>query len=88
MKNLKTTIILIFLFTFFGSINAQDGGEVHGRLYDAVNNEPIAFANIIVEGTQIGSTTDFDGNFIITGLKPGFVKLRASFVGYKTKLSS
>lgn len=87
MKNLKTTIITIFIFTFFGTLNAQNA-EVHGRLYDAVNNEPIAFANIIVEGTQIGSTTDLDGNFIITGLKPGYVKLRASFVGYKTKLSS
>lgn len=62
--------------------------QLKGKVIDASNNEPVPFANILVEGTQIGSTTDFDGNFIITGLNPGYVKLRVSFVGYKTSYSA
>ncbi len=59
--------------------------EITGRITDEENNEPIPFANIIVVGTQIGSTSDFDGNFTITGIKPGYIQLQASFVGYKTQ---
>lgn len=86
MKQIKIYIFLTLTFGFLSGIFAQNA-ELNGKITDAKNNEAIAFANIIVEGTQIGSTTDFDGNFKITGLKPGYVKLRISFVGYKTKLS-
>lgn len=62
-------------------------GKVQGRVYDKTNNEPLPFANVVVDGTTVGSTTDLDGNFIITGLQPGFIKLRVTFVGYKETLS-
>ncbi|PLX11632.1 MAG: hypothetical protein C0598_07700 [Marinilabiliales bacterium] len=87
MNYLKNIILILSLLLFTIAAKAQNA-ELHGRIFDAVNNEPIAFANIIVDGTQIGTTSEFEGNFIITGLKPGFVKLRASYVGYKTKVSS
>ena len=63
-------------------------GEVRGVINDAANNDPIPFANIIVDGTTIGSTSDLDGNFIITGLKPGYINLKVSYVGYQTKITS
>jgi len=76
---------LLFLLIGIG-LFAQDG-QVKGKITDASNNEPVPFANILVVGTQIGSSTDFDGNFIITGLESGYIKLQISFVGYKTKFS-
>ena len=84
MKKLIT--ITIFLFTI-GFIFGQNG-QIKGKVNDASNNDPIPFANVIVEGTQIGSTTDLDGNFTITGLQPGYINLRVSYVGYETKISS
>jgi hypothetical protein len=57
---------------------------VRGSITDASNNEPLPFANIVVEGTQIGTTSDLDGNFSITGLEPGFIRLVGSFLGYTT----
>ncbi len=66
---------------------AQEG-KIRGKIIDASSNEPLPFANIIIEGTQIGSISDLDGSFLFTGLEPGFVRLRASFIGYKTALSS
>jgi len=59
-------------------------GTVKGRIFDESNNEPIPFANIIVFGTTIGSTSDLDGNFTFTGLEPGFIKLAASAVGFES----
>ena len=80
------------IFTLFFSIislytNAQLG-SVKGIVLDATNNEPVAFANVIIEGTTLGSVTDFDGKFTITGIKPGYVKFTVSYVGFKTFTST
>lgn len=68
------------------SIYAQQG-SIKGRIFDESNNEPVPFANIVVFGTTIGSSSDLDGNFIFTGLEPGFIKLAASAVGYEMKVT-
>ena len=82
---MKKLFILFSIFTTLAT-SAQTG-KIEGKIFDKANNEPLPFVNIIIEGTNIGSTTDFDGKFLFTGLEPGFVNLRASFVGYATLLS-
>lgn len=84
---MKKLIISISLSLIFSIAWAQNG-SVKGKIADAINNEPIPFANVLVEGTNIGSTSDLDGNFTITGLEPGFINLRVSYVGYETSVSS
>lgn len=84
MKNLYILILGLALFSLQGF---GQKGEVKGRVFDKSNNEPLPFVNVIIEGTTVGSTTDMDGYFLLTGLKPGFVQLRVSFVGYKTEFS-
>jgi len=59
-----------------------------GRVIEVLTNEPMPFVNVIVSGTSIGAVTDDDGNFQINGLKPGFVRVQASFIGYHSGLSS
>jgi len=83
-KFFKTITILVALLPF--NIYSQQG-SIKGRIFDESNNEPIPFANIIVFGTTIGSSSDLDGNYIFTGLKPGFVKLAVSAVGYEVKVT-
>ncbi len=81
--------ILIFLQTSFFLIPhlfAQNG-TIQGRIYNENNNEPIAFANIVIYGTNIGTTSDLDGNFIFKGIEPGFIKLAASSVGFEKKIT-
>ena len=46
--------------------------------------EPILGVNARVEGTSIGATTDIDGQFIISGVKPGS-SIVFSFVGYTSQ---
>jgi hypothetical protein len=81
------TIIYPILFLLFSFSAFAQNAVVKGVITDASNNEPLPFANVIVEGTQIGSTSDLDGNFIITGLEPGFIVLAGSYLGYKTTKS-
>jgi hypothetical protein len=79
------TTIVIIIVTSLGLFAQQ--AVLKGRVIDGTNNEPLPFVNVIVSGTTTGTVTDADGNFQLTGLKPGFVRLQASFVGYQTALS-
>ena len=83
--NKKIFFILSILFIGFYSFGQS--GRIEGKVFDKSNGEPLPFVNVIIAGTNIGSTTDMDGRFIFTGVTPGFVNLQASFVGYSTKLS-
>ncbi|MEI8085799.1 MAG: TonB-dependent receptor [Paludibacter sp.] len=63
-------------------------GIIKGRVYDAKTNQPIEFAAILIQNTGIGSTSDLEGNFIFTGVDPGFKRLVVSLVGFQTTVSS
>jgi len=69
------------------SVFAQKG-TIKGRVFDAKTNQAIEFASILIQGTNIGSTSDLDGNFIFTGIEPGFKHLIVSSVGYQTTVSA
>ncbi|MEZ4963185.1 MAG: TonB-dependent receptor [Saprospiraceae bacterium] len=76
---------LLPLFAFFlaiVSLKAQTG-SIRGAITDALTNEPILFANLLVLNTDKGATSDENGNYEITGLAPGLYDVRASYVGYK-----
>jgi len=62
-------------------------GTIKGRVFDEQTNAPLPFASVIIAETTIGASSDLDGNFIITGVDPGFVRLRASSVGYETRFT-
>ncbi len=84
MKILKI-LFITFLLPFAGF--AQKA-SLEGRVVDAVSNEPLPFVNIVVSGTTTGTTTDLEGKFILYGLKPGFIRIETSFVGYRQTVSS
>ncbi len=62
-------------------------GVVEGRITDAKTNETIPFANVVLQGTTIGSTSDIDGNYRITGIKPDLYNVEVSYIGYKSKVA-
>ena len=84
---MKRNLVLFVLAMLSFSLVAQKG-VIKGRVYNAKTNEPIEFANILVQGTGIGSTSDLDGNYIFTGIDPGFVRLVVSYIGFQTTTSA
>jgi hypothetical protein len=58
--------------------------QVRGLVFDAQTREPIPFANVMVKGTTIGTTSNFDGRYDLM-VPPGATHLQVSFVGYKFK---
>ena len=76
-------IFIVILIIFSAPALAQTG-IIKGRIYNHKNNEPVPFANIIVDGKpDHGTTSDIDGNYTLAGLSPGFIRLAVSSVGFK-----
>lgn len=76
------SISLIICF-FNVSLIAQGKGNIKGKIVDK-NNNPVAFANVVVEGTTTGAAADVNGNYTISNLEAGSYKLKVSSVGYKS----
>jgi outer membrane receptor for ferrienterochelin and colicin len=75
--------ILFILLILIASNGYTQNGTLKGRVFNVKNNEALPFTSILIAGTNIGSTSDLDGNFLFTGLKPGYLKLIASSVGFE-----
>jgi hypothetical protein len=58
--------------------------EITGRVFDE-DQLPLPGANILVKGTTIGASTDFDGNFSIT-IPDSSSELVFSYIGYETQV--
>lgn len=58
--------------------------EITGRVFDE-DQLPLPGANVLVKGTTIGASTDFDGNFSIT-IPDSSSELVFSYIGYETQV--
>lgn len=47
------------------------------------NDEPLIGVTVMIKGTDMGTITDFDGNYMLKGVKPGQV-IRISYIGKET----
>lgn len=79
MKSLKTIAISLFLFI---PLITFSQGTIRGTLFDDQNGEAIPYANIMLEGTQIGATTDLNGFFLINRIPAGTYTLLVRYIGY------
>lgn len=81
MKSILTSIFLclITLTSVLGQLSTQ--GIIRGSIKDGNSGETIPFANIIVENTTIGTTSDLDGAFELA-LEKGMYTLTVSFIGF------
>ena len=83
---MRIRIVWAFLILIVTASYSQNG-SIKGRVFNEKTNEPLEFATVQIQGTTIGSTTDLDGNFIFTGIEPGFVRLMVTYVGFEKTVS-
>ena len=84
----STKTIFLILALMLPSISYAQNGTIKGKIVNQRNNDPIEFAGIQIDGTTMGTTSEEDGSFTFTGVKPGFVRLIVSFLGFETTVSS
>src|SRR4051812_29602482 len=82
MRKFLSVLLICVSFSVF----AQKG-SVKGFIYDKANGEPIPFATVKVEATELGAVTDEQGFFSIPNMPLGNYKLNFSYVGYTAQVS-
>ena len=82
-KFLNKHVLAFMAVMLLGSVYSQS--QVSGSVSDNQNMTGIPGVNVVIEGTNIGTVTDFDGNFVLnTGQAPPF-NLVISYVGYSAQ---
>ena len=72
---------LVFSLLIISELANAQSGSVSGTVSD--DDGPLPGASIIIKGTNTGVTTDFDGNFSISGGIDNNSILVFSYVGYE-----
>ena len=80
MRNFKNWLVVVMLIST-SAIFAQT--KLTGKVVDETN-QPLPGASIVLQGTQTGASTDFDGNFTFETTSTSGTVL-VSFVGYEAK---
>lgn len=76
------SVLLLALIVSFAAISQT--ASLEGTVIDK-DGLGVIGATVLIEGTTVGSATDFDGNYKIEGIKPGVVTVVYSFIGLKTQ---
>ncbi|PKQ63893.1 hypothetical protein BZG02_07740 [Labilibaculum filiforme] len=79
---MKKTVLFLFL-TFFCMTTFAQGHVVTGAVSSAEDGTPIPFASVVVKGTTIGTSTDFDGNYSLELGEEDIIVF--SMVGFSTQ---
>jgi len=74
LQFLSLTLVLL------GNTAFAQSKDISGVVYDE-SNMTLPGASVVVKGTSVGTTTDFDGNFEFNDVKVGDV-IEVSFIGY------
>ena len=76
-------LILLHLFFFYPVLaGAQSTVKIFGTVLDRASRTPLARANVVVEGTGFGASTDSQGRYEIENLLAGSYRIRANHIGY------
>ena len=65
--------------------SAGGTGKITGHILEK-GKDPIAYANITVLGTKIGTMSDENGNFLLVGVPVGTVQVKAQAIGFEAQV--
>ena len=75
---------LVLVFTSFSYILNAQNGIIKGSIKDKLTNDAIIGANVLLVGSDSGTSSDIAGNYELSGLKPGIYNIQVSYIGYET----
>ena len=84
MKNILNKYYLAFMAVILFS-SAYTQTQISGSVNDADNMVGIPGVNVIIDGTNLGTVTDFDGNFSLNTSQDLPLTIVISYVGYSSE---
>jgi hypothetical protein len=65
-----------------GPAVAGTTGKLSGKVIDKTTKEPLIGANIMIEGTSLGGSSDVNGDYFVLNIPPGTYRVIGSSVGH------
>jgi TonB-dependent receptor len=89
-KSFLAVLCWVFVAFFMGihSSYAQGAGTITGTVVDKTSGEKLLFANVQLEGTSLGASTDEEGGFVIRQVPAGDYTLLTTYIGYVKQTNS
>ena len=83
MKSRDARVLAILgLLALPSLVHAQADGRVQGVVREAGTEQPLAGAQVFIDGTQLGVVTSGQGRFLLPSVPAGTQTLRVSLIGY------
>ncbi|MFL2628519.1 MAG: TonB-dependent receptor domain-containing protein [Candidatus Marisimplicoccus sp.] len=86
IKFLNKHLLAFMAVMLLGNVYSQS--QVSGSVSDSDSMAGIPGVNVIIEGTSVGTVTDFDGNFVLNSNQAPPFNLVISYVGYSAQTVS
>lgn len=83
---LKSSQLFLFLLILSTSSLFSQTGSIKGVVTDAKSGETLIGCNVLIQGTDKGTITDFDGNYEIPEVPTGDYNLVISYVSYENQI--
>ena len=80
---LVTCLLALLVYASPSTAQTQDFGSLRGFVTDAASGETLLGANIVLEGTGRGRSTNASGFFALTRIEAGTYTVICSYIGYK-----
>jgi outer membrane receptor protein involved in Fe transport len=75
-------VSIVSILVLFQIVIAGTTGKLVGTVKDKQTGEGLIGANVVLEGTTMGSSTDEDGYFSIINIPPGTYNITVHYIGY------
>lgn len=82
---LKQKIPFLLVALLISATLYSQGGVLKGTITDATSGIPLIGATVIHKATNLGSVSDYNGTYTITGLTSGSNIFDVSYLGYATQ---
>jgi outer membrane receptor protein involved in Fe transport len=79
---LRIFLIAVILF-YAPSLQAGTTGKIVGEVIDADTGDPLAGAQVRIEGTRTGTLTDNEGHYFLLDIHPGTYSVTSSLIGHQ-----
>jgi hypothetical protein len=77
--------IVLLVIAMVPMVTWAQTGIIRGEVKDAENGEALIGANVVVQGSSIGASTDIDGRYIVRGVPAGPQTILFRYLGFESK---
>ena len=89
MFKLKGSLLIFVFLLTISFVFAQDGssgkGRIQGYITDEATGDILPGANVSIEGTGLGASTDLNGKYVIEKVPAGSYTINVRYIGYQNK---